>query len=83
MDRTLPPLPAGLTDATAIRLVEPTGTVAQKYDAEKDGSRVAGGPVLVFVAADGQVAEVLPTADPGTLEARAVDALVPEAAPAS
>ena len=49
VDRTLPPLPAGLTDATAIRLVEPTGTVAARYDAEKDGSRVAGGPVLVLV----------------------------------
>ena len=74
VDRTLPPLPAGLTDATAVRLVEPTGTVARKYDAETAGSRVAGGPVLVFVAADGQVAEVLPKADREHAGARAVEA---------
>ena len=82
VDRTLSPLPAGLTDATAVRLVEPTGTVAQKYNAETDGSRVAGGPVLVFVSADGQVDRVLPKPTASTLE-RGLSRLVPEAAPAS
>ena len=82
VDRSLPALPRGLTDATATRLVERTGLVAQKYDAEKDGKRVAGGPVLVFVGADGQVAEVLPTPTPGAVEG-GLSALVPEAAPAS
>ena len=82
VDRTLPPLPAGLTDSTAVRLVESTGTVAQKYNAEMDGSRVAGGPVLVFVAADGQVDEVLAKPSPSSLE-RGLSSLVPAAAPAS
>ena len=82
VDRSLPALPSELTDATATRLVERTGVVAQKYNAEKDGKRVAGGPVLVFVGADGQVAEVLPTPTPGAVEG-GLSALVPEAAPAS
>ena len=82
VDRTLPPLPAGLTDSTAVRLVESTGTVAQKYNAERAGSRVPGGPVLVFVAANGQVAEVLPKPTASRLE-RGLSSIVPEAAPAS
>ena len=82
VDRSLPALPSELTDATATRLVERTGVVAQKYNAEKDGKRVAGGPVLVFVGADGRVAEVLPTPTPGAVEG-GLSALVPEAAPAS
>jgi hypothetical protein len=82
VDRSLPSLPPGLTDRTAVRLAEPTGTIAQRYDAEKDGRRVTGGPVLVLVGGDGQVARVLPQASPRTLEAE-LSALVPEAAAAS
>jgi hypothetical protein len=82
VDRSLPALPRGLTEATATRLVERTGVVAQKYNAEKDGRRVPGGPVLVFVGAGGQVADVLPTPTPAAVEGR-LSALVPEAAPAS
>jgi hypothetical protein len=67
VDRSQPPLPVGLTDATAVRLIEPSGVVAEKYNAEKDGERVTGGPVLVFVGADGQV-EVLPKPTPSTVE---------------
>jgi hypothetical protein len=82
VDRTLPTLPAGLTDATATRLAEPTGTVAQRYNAEKDGRRVPGGPVLVLVTGGGQIQRVLPGASIQTLESE-LDQLVPEAAPAS
>lgn len=82
LDRELPPLPAGLTEATATRLVEPTGTIAERYAAEKNGRRVNGGPVLVLVAASGQVQRVLPTATPRTLESELIQ-LVPQAAAAS
>lgn len=68
VDRTLPSLPAGLTDPTAIRLVEPTGELAVRYGAEADGRRVAGGPVLVLVGAGGQVVRVLPEASLRTLD---------------
>jgi hypothetical protein len=82
VDRSLPQLPPGLTDAIATRLVERSGVIAEKYAAERDGKRVSGGPVLVFVAADGQVTEVLPEPTPSTVE-RGLSALVPAAAPAS
>jgi len=82
VDRSLPRLPKGLTDAGATRLVEPNGVLAAKYNAEKDGKRVAGGPVLVFVGSDGQVAEVLPKPTP-TLVERELSTLAPSAAPAS
>jgi hypothetical protein len=82
VDRSLPPLPVGLTDVTAVRLVESAGVVAEKYNAEKDGRRVPGGPVLVFVGADGQVVEVLPKPTPSTVE-RGLSMLAPEAAAAT
>jgi hypothetical protein len=82
LDRTLPPLPAGLTAATATRLIEPSGTISEKYAAEKDGRRVGPGPVLVLVGASGQVQRVLPEASPRTLE-NELDLLVPKAAAAS
>jgi hypothetical protein len=82
LDRTLPALPAGLTEATTTRLIEPTGTVAERYSAEKNGRRVDGGPVLVLVAASGQVQVVLPVATPRTLE-RELTELVPQAAAAT
>jgi hypothetical protein len=82
VDRSLPQLPRGLTDAAATRLVERRGVVAQKYNAEKNGKRLPGGPVLVFVGADGRVAEVLPEPTPSAVES-VLSALVPEAAPAS
>jgi hypothetical protein len=82
VDRSLPPLPAGLTETTAVRLVEPTGVVAERYSAERDGRRVAGGPVLVLVAGSGEVVRVVPEATPRTLESE-LSMLVPEAAPAS
>jgi hypothetical protein len=82
VDRSLPRLPRGLTDATATRLVDRTGVVAEKYNAEKDGKRVAGGPVLVFVGSDGQVTEVLPQPVPSAVE-RDLSALAPEAASTS
>ena len=82
VDRSLPPLPKGLTDATVTRLVEPDGVVAAKYNAEKDGKRVAGGPVLVFVGAGGRVAEVLPEPTQTTVE-RELSTLGPTAAPAT
>jgi hypothetical protein len=82
VDRSLPRLPRGLTDATATRLVDRTGVVAERYNAEKDGKRVAGGPVLVFVGAGGQVTEVLPQPVPSAVE-RDLSALPPEAASAS
>jgi hypothetical protein len=82
LDRTLPPLPAGLTESTTTRLVEPTGTVAERYAAEKNGLRVGPGPVLVLVGASGQVQRVLPRATPRTLESELAE-LVPQAAAAS
>jgi hypothetical protein len=81
VDRTLPPLPAGLTDPAAIRLVEPTGEIATRYGAEKDDRRVPGGPVLVLVGAGGQVVRVLPEASPKALD-RELENLKPQAAPA-
>lgn len=82
LDRKLPVLPAGLTEATTTRLVEPTGTIAERYGAEKNGRRVDGGPVLVLVGASGQVQRVLPQATPRTLESE-LSQLVPQAAAAS
>lgn len=82
LDRKLPALPAGLTESTTTRLVEPTGTIAERYAAEKNGRRVEGGPVLVLVAASGQVHQVLPRVTPRTLE-RELAELVPQAAPAT
>lgn len=82
LDRTLPPLPAGLTEATTTRLLEPTGTIAERYAAEKNGRRVGPGPVLVLVGASGQVQRVLPQASPRTLESE-LALLVPQAAAAS
>jgi hypothetical protein len=82
VDRTLPPLPPGLTDATATRLQEPTGAIAQQYGAETNAQRVSGGPTLVLVGASGQVTRVLPEVSPKTLESE-LDLLVPRAAAAS
>jgi hypothetical protein len=82
VDRVLPPLPPGLSDATTVRLVEPAGVVAERYNAERAGKRVDGGPVLVLVGGSGQVVEVLPEASPRTLE-DGLSMLVPAAAPAS
>jgi hypothetical protein len=82
VDRSLPQLPRGLTDGTATRLVERAGTIAEKYAAEKGGKRVPGGPVLVFVAPDGQVTEVLPEPTPRIVE-RDLAAIAPEAAAAT
>jgi hypothetical protein len=82
LDRALPALPAGLTEATTIRLAEPTGTIAERYAAEKNGQRVSGGPVLVLVAANGQVQRVLPQATPRTLE-RELAEMLPQAAAAT
>ena len=82
VDRSVPTLPEGLSGATAVRLAEPTGVVARKYNAEKAGKRVAGGPVLVLVSAGGDVLEVLPEVTPRTLE-DGLSQLEPTAAPAS
>jgi hypothetical protein len=82
VDRSLPQLPRGLTDARAVRLAEPTGAVARRFNAERDGQRVPGGPVLVLVGTGGQVVRVLPEASPRTLESE-LSMLAPEAAPAS
>ena len=60
VDRTLPALPAGLTEPATVRLTEPTGALAAAYDAERSGRRTPGGPVLVLVGADGQVQRTLP-----------------------
>jgi hypothetical protein len=68
VDRSLPPLPVGLTDATAVRLIEPAGAVAARYNAERDGKRVPGGPVLVFVEAKGGVVKVLRRPTPSMVE---------------
>ena len=82
VDRSLPRLPRGLVDGTATRLVDRTGVVAEKYHAEKDGTRVTGGPVLVFVGAGGQVTDVLPQPVPSEVE-RDLSTLAPKAASAS
>jgi hypothetical protein len=82
VDRTLPALPAGLTEETTTRLIEPTSTITQRYAAVKDGQRVGAGPVLVLVAESGQVRRVLPEPTPRTLETE-LAALVPQAAAAS
>jgi hypothetical protein len=82
VDRKLPPLPRGLDDSTAVRLAEPTGAVAQRYKAEKGGTRVPGGPVLVLVGGGGQVVRVLPGPPPRMLDSE-LSLLVPQAAPAS
>ena len=81
VDRTLPALPSGLAAPGTVRLVEPTGTIAQTYDAEAAGRRVSGGPVLVLVGQNGDVVRVLPEASVGTLDSE-LTALVPQAAPA-
>lgn len=80
VDRVLPPLPPGLTEPAATRLVEPTGTLAGAYGAEDGGSRVAGGPVLVVVGTSGSVVRVLPEASPQALE-RELDQIAPVPAP--
>jgi hypothetical protein len=82
VDRVLPPLPPGLSDATTVQLVEPTGVVAERYSAERAGKRIDGGPVLVLVGGGGQVVQVLPEASPGTLE-DGLSMLGAQAAPAS
>lgn len=60
VDRSMPPLPAGLAERAAVRLVEPTGALAAAYGAEAGGRRRPGGPVLVLVGGDGQVVRKLP-----------------------
>jgi hypothetical protein len=62
--------------------VEPTGLVAERYAAEKNGRRVPGGLVLVLVGAGGDVVRVLPDAPDRTVQ-RELSELAPEAAPAS
>jgi len=81
VDRRLPPLPRGLAEPTAIRLVEPAGVLARQYGAEQGGRRAPGGPVLVVVGDGGQVVRVLPEASPRTLE-RELSALGPKVGPA-
>jgi hypothetical protein len=81
VDRLAPAVPPGM-EAPAIPLIEPNGVVAEKYNAEKNGKRVAGGPVLVLVAAGGDVLEVLPEVTPRALE-DGLSQLEPKAAPAS
>jgi len=68
VDRTLPPLPRGLTEPATVRLAEPTGAIPVAFGAEADGRRVPGGPVLVVVGAGGNVVRVLPEASPQALE---------------
>ena len=80
VDRAVPPLPPGL-GPTAIRVAEPTGEIATRYGAERDGRRLPGGPVLVLVGSGGQVSRVLPEVSPRTLD-RELAALKPQAAPA-
>jgi hypothetical protein len=82
VDRLPPALPAGLPQASTTRLVEATGLVAERYGAEKNGRRVAGGLVLVLVSAGGDVVRVLQDAPDRTVE-RELSVLAPEAAPAS
>jgi hypothetical protein len=60
VDRSVPPLPAGLVERAVVRLAEPTGALAATYGAEAGGRRRPGGPVLVLVGSDGQVVRVLP-----------------------
>lgn len=70
VDRDLPPLPAGVVERDAVRLVEPTGALAAAYGAEAAGRRRPGGPVLVLVGGDGRVVRVLPRpTTPRALEA--------------
>lgn len=59
VDRSVPPLPAGLAPADAVRLAEPTGALAGEYGAETAKRRTPGGPVLVLVGADGRVVRLL------------------------
>jgi hypothetical protein len=68
VDRTLPPLPRGLTEPATVRLVEPEGAISIAFGAEADGRRAPGGPVLVVVGTDGEVVRVLPEVSPGALE---------------
>ena len=68
VDRTLPPLPPGLTEPTTVRLVDPNGAIAIAFGAEADGRRAPGGPVLVLVGNGGEVVRVLPEASPQALE---------------
>lgn len=80
VDRTLPPLPAGLTEPATVRLAEPDGAIAVAFGAEADGRRVPGGPVLVVVGAGGGVVRVLPEASPQALE-RELEGIAPLPAP--
>lgn len=82
VDRTLPPLPSGVTDEDVTRLVEPSGSIATLFHAENGGHRVPGGPVLVLVGGNGTVARVLPQESPRTLDDE-LSLLVPKAAAAS
>ncbi len=75
VDRRVPPLPAGLTDAGTVRLAEPTGALAGTYKAEIGGRRAVGGPVLVLVRPDGRVARVLAEPIPAANFDRELDAL--------
>jgi len=59
VDRSAPPLPAGLAERAAVRLAEPTGALAATYGAEVGGRRRPGGPVVVLVGRDGLVVRVL------------------------
>ena len=68
VDRTLPPLPPGLTEPGTIRLIDPEGAIAIAFGAEADGRRAPGGPVLVVVGEGGEVVRVLPEASPQALE---------------
>jgi hypothetical protein len=82
VDRTLPPLPPGVTDEDVTRLIEPSGSVATLFHAENGGRRVPGGPVLVLVGGSGTVVRVLPQESPRTLDEE-LSLLVPKAAAAS
>jgi hypothetical protein len=82
VDRTLPPLPSGVTDEDVTRLVDQTGAVATVYHAESGGHRVPGGPVLVLVGGSGTVVRVLPQDSPRTLDDE-LSLMVPKAAAAS
>ena len=81
VDRRKPTPPRGL-EAPAVALVEPSGVVARRYNAERAGRRVPGGPVLVLVDGLGQLVEVLPQMTPRALESDLAK-LGPKAAPAS
>lgn len=75
VDRRVPPQPAGLAADGTVRLAEPTGALAGTYKAEVGGRRAAGGPVLVLVGPDGQVARVLAEPIPTANFGRELDAL--------